>query len=880
MRLTLRTLLAYLDDVLDPADKEELAQKIQTSDFAEDLVHRTRDTVRRLRLSAPQVVGHGMGLDPNSVAEYLDNVMPPDAVGDFERICLESDVHLAEAAACHHVLTMILGQPADVDPIARQRMYTIATEAGERKQLRIEPAHKPLAAAAAAVHTAAAAAPVVPAQPRSVEIPEYLQTGPWWRSWPAIAGLAALVVVGIGILIASGAGGWFKHDSSLAELSSPNTAPPAAANNEESAPPAAADASPAQSQNGMTAPVATDTAPPSTATASQDSPPPPLTPGIEAPAPQAIAAQPPAATKAGETDRYAVTRPAGENPTAPTPPAVVVTPPANTEQPANNTGAANPPAAANPVPAPGNGVATSSTTPVPSNSAVGSTTPDNAAPGSAANGNVTANIPTKGAANLPDSVPIPPQTNLPPANAPPATGVATTTPSPPADANLTPAAPAPPAANLTTGGKPKTPAGPPEVGTYLGGKTVLLRFNAKTGTWFRVEPRAAVVAGERVLALPEFRPKIALISGLHLDLSGGTQVVVGNRAAAKPSEPESKVDAAAAPAATSATPPAPPANASPGSEIADLQVNYGRIVLINPSNNDNRVRLKLGPYVGEAQLARKATLGIEVEGKHVPGQDPQQIPAPIECKLFAPDGGVVWKDAAGEKTIDKPSRWTLTTTGATDPVAQTQAPDWIDHEPIVQLSEQRYGAPVVESTLVSNVPVDTQLLEIFQTNGRKEVKSLVARSSIHVGLFVPFIDALRDSEQKANWKMQIDALRAAMALSPESAAKVKLALEDQRGKPAAKDLYEMLCGYSVEQVGKTPEQLKAGTVVPQLIDWLEQDSLDYRVLAAQNLWEITGKRYMPNPASTLAERTRNVKYWRAQLEKGELKPVAAPAQPQ
>src|SRR6185295_13227976 len=143
------------------------AQKIQSSDFAEELVHRTRDTVRRLRLSAPQVVGTGTGLDPNSVAEYLDNVMPPDAVGDYERICLESDVHLAEAAACHHVLTMILGQPADVDPIARQRMYTIANEAGERKRLRIEPAHKPAAAAAAAVSSAMPAAPVAAAQPRS-----------------------------------------------------------------------------------------------------------------------------------------------------------------------------------------------------------------------------------------------------------------------------------------------------------------------------------------------------------------------------------------------------------------------------------------------------------------------------------------------------------------------------------------------------------------------------------------------------------------------------------------------------------------------------------------------------------------------------------------
>src|SRR3954464_15958065 len=102
MRLTLRTLLAYLDDVLDPADKEELTQKIQSSDFAEDLVHRTRDTVRRLRLRAPQLIGTGMGLDPNSVAEYLDNVMPPDSGGDFERICLESDVIRREAGTRSH----------------------------------------------------------------------------------------------------------------------------------------------------------------------------------------------------------------------------------------------------------------------------------------------------------------------------------------------------------------------------------------------------------------------------------------------------------------------------------------------------------------------------------------------------------------------------------------------------------------------------------------------------------------------------------------------------------------------------------------------------------------------------------------------------------
>ncbi len=108
-----------------------------------------------------------------------------------------------------------------------------------------------------------------------------------------------------------------------------------------------------------------------------------------------------------------------------------------------------------------------------------------------------------------------------------------------------------------------------------------------------------------------------------------------------------------------------------------------------------------------------------------------------------------------------------------------------------------------------------------------------------------------------------------MSLSPESAKKVYQALVDQRGKPAAADLYEMLCGYNTEQVGQTPEQMKTGAIA-KLINWLEDDSLDYRVLAVQDLWEITGKRLMPNPAASLAERRGNIKVWRSRLESGQL----------
>lgn len=125
MRLTLRTLLAYLDDILEPSQAKEIGSKVGESSMASSLVSRIREVMRRRRLTAPTLSGPGAGIDANTVAEYLDNTLAPDGVADVEKVCLESDVHLAEVAACHQILTLALGEPVDVPSKTRERMYAL-----------------------------------------------------------------------------------------------------------------------------------------------------------------------------------------------------------------------------------------------------------------------------------------------------------------------------------------------------------------------------------------------------------------------------------------------------------------------------------------------------------------------------------------------------------------------------------------------------------------------------------------------------------------------------------------------------------------------------------------------------------------------------------
>src|SRR5436190_20997433 len=114
LRLTLRTLLAYLDDTLGPAEAKDIGKKVAESEFAQQTVERIKTVTRRRRLTAPPVEADDHTTDPNTIAEYLDNVLPPEQVTELEQAALDNDLKLAEVAACHQILTLVLGEPAKV----------------------------------------------------------------------------------------------------------------------------------------------------------------------------------------------------------------------------------------------------------------------------------------------------------------------------------------------------------------------------------------------------------------------------------------------------------------------------------------------------------------------------------------------------------------------------------------------------------------------------------------------------------------------------------------------------------------------------------------------------------------------------------------------
>lgn len=125
MRLTLRVLMAYLDDVLTPQQIREVGQQIQESNVARTLIERIRTQMKRRRISAIDALEDDPDFTAQEVAAYLNNEMPAEQVAEFEHKCLQADQRLVEVAGSHQILSLVVGEPVTVPETTRKRMYDL-----------------------------------------------------------------------------------------------------------------------------------------------------------------------------------------------------------------------------------------------------------------------------------------------------------------------------------------------------------------------------------------------------------------------------------------------------------------------------------------------------------------------------------------------------------------------------------------------------------------------------------------------------------------------------------------------------------------------------------------------------------------------------------
>lgn len=123
MRLTLRTLLAFRDGVLDDTDGKILEKKIRDSSTAQSISQRINEAMQNQRLAPIPTDAREFGFDANMVANYLDDTIAVDMLPEMERKCLENDAILGEVASCHQILSRVLSLPAAIPMSLRDRIH-------------------------------------------------------------------------------------------------------------------------------------------------------------------------------------------------------------------------------------------------------------------------------------------------------------------------------------------------------------------------------------------------------------------------------------------------------------------------------------------------------------------------------------------------------------------------------------------------------------------------------------------------------------------------------------------------------------------------------------------------------------------------------------
>jgi hypothetical protein len=361
-------------------------------------------------------------------------------------------------------------------------------------------------------------------------------------------------------------------------------------------------------------------------------------------------------------------------------------------------------------------------------------------------------------------------------------------------------------------------------GVLISPGEVLLRLNARTGSWLRVADQGQVTSQDRVVSLPLFKPVVAMTSAhaqLHLINDAGVRFL-----------------------------------ASETYGVPGLVVEFGRVIVRPDGTGPARLRLQIGERAGMVTFAdADSTLAVDVGRAAATGNDPETQPGAVMADLYVTTGKVLWQEGPEGKaeTLASPIRATLLE-HALDTTALQQFPRWVLVDaPLESLDQQT--ATTFERGVTTDRPASLSLRELAE-HRRKEVRVLAMRSLCLIEDFDPVLDALNNPDERNQWDEYIEHLREAVSRSPRAAALVRSAMERVHGDEGA-SLYEMLWKYRSETI--TPAEARL------LVKHLDHETLIFRVLAIWNLRNLTGVELKYRPDDPASKRQPAIQRWKERL---------------
>ncbi len=355
---------------------------------------------------------------------------------------------------------------------------------------------------------------------------------------------------------------------------------------------------------------------------------------------------------------------------------------------------------------------------------------------------------------------------------------------------------------------------------------MLLRYDPTNG-WVRVQSRDSVSVGDRLLALPAYRPQVALINGLTLDLLGGTAVEL------------LPLDA----------------DGTPG-----IRILRGRLMVFTVGGPKAKLLVEVGSKQATLSLST-AEASLEHVFRRYVGTDPAAAPLPWALVVTAKSGDVGWSGAPGEALpLKAPGQWVLTDLTALTAIPESGVPTWVTNDEREPL--ERLAADYVEKALSGGKAVTVALEEVVGDR-RSENQQLALRCLAQLGDFDDFMPLLNDATQRLNmWEKYVDSLAAGMDWGAFYADRIRAAMIKQHGPEKGAELYRMLWSYD-------DEQLRNGAA-KYLVETLDHTDLDFRILAYWNLTRITGLSISYAPQEQSLKRRQNMLKWQQKLDAGQI----------